>query len=62
MSYNIKSASMKKYFGIENFQLYLNGNNLLTFTSFDDRLDPEAASTSVYPLTKRYNLGFRISF
>lgn len=48
--------------GIAGCQLYLNGNNLFTITNYDHRIDPESANESAYPLTKRYNVGFRLKF
>jgi TonB-linked SusC/RagA family outer membrane protein len=49
-------------FGISKLQIYANGNNLLTFTGFDKRADPEVNNASLYPLVKRYNFGIRLAF
>lgn len=62
VSYNIKSGALKKYAGISNIQVYVNGNNLFTLTSFDNRIDPESGGSGKYPLTRRYNMGFRLTF
>lgn len=51
-----------KNMGISKLQIYANGNNLLTFTKYFKIIDPEQSGAFVYPLIKRYNLGFRISF
>lgn len=61
LSYELKKTMLKKV-GIKTMQIYLNGNNLLTFTNFNKQLDPEGNSISLYPLVKRYNIGTRISF
>ncbi len=61
IAYSIDKRVLKG-FGIDRCQLYLNGNNLFTLTNFDHRIDPESASETDYPLTKRYNIGFRVAF
>ncbi|KJF45345.1 SusC/RagA family TonB-linked outer membrane protein [Draconibacterium sediminis] len=61
ISYKFKKSFIQK-FGFENFELYCNGNNLITWTKLDKRLDPETRNTSVYPIVRRYNLGVRASF
>ena len=61
MSYNLKGKNLTKM-GVNGCTVFLSGNNLLTFTNFDHRVDPESASTQSYPLVKRYNLGFRLNF
>ena len=43
-------------------KIYVNGNNLFTITSFDNRIDPESGGSGSYPLTRRYNMGFRLTF
>jgi TonB-linked SusC/RagA family outer membrane protein len=62
MGYNFKSDFLKKM-GISNFRAFLNGTNLITISKLDIT-DPESrtGSDSVYPLTKLYNLGFRVNF
>ena len=61
VSYNITERFIKK-FGLTGCQLYLNGNNLFTFTGFDHRIDPESDNAGAYPLVRRYNIGFRMKF
>lgn len=61
VSYDIDKKLLKSI-GVEGCQVYLNGNNLFTITSFDKRIDPESADEGAYPLTKRYNIGFRLRF
>ena len=55
-------ALLVKGLGVSKFQIYANGNNVLTFTELDARMDPETKNSQVYPLVKRYNLGFRLTF
>jgi TonB-linked SusC/RagA family outer membrane protein len=64
---NIEAAytfdqSLTGKIGMSKFQIYVNANNLLTFTGFNKYIDPESNSTSLYPLVRRYNIGLRIGF
>jgi TonB-linked SusC/RagA family outer membrane protein len=61
ISYSFQKSILNRL-RMSKLQLYINGNNLLTFTSLDKMLDPEATSLSVYPMTKRYNIGVRATF
>ncbi|MFY0628358.1 MAG: TonB-dependent receptor [Reichenbachiella sp.] len=47
---------------LSNFEVYVNGNNLWTWTDLPDAFDPEAKNLEVYPISRRYNIGFRMSF
>lgn len=47
---------------ISRLQVYVNGNNLFTFSGVDKRRDPETSGNDVYPLIKRYNTGLRLTF
>jgi TonB-linked SusC/RagA family outer membrane protein len=60
IAYNIDGNFLKK-FGATGGSLFVNGNNLYTWTDFDSRIDPEGGTNS-YPITKRYNFGFRLQF
>lgn len=62
LSYDIKSKLLSNLVGVDNCQIYVNGNNLFTITSFDKRVDPESGGSGSYPLTRRYNMGFRLTF
>ena len=62
LSYDIKAEVLRRFVGINNMQVYVNGNNLFTITSFDNRIDPESGGSGSYPLTRRYNMGFRLTF
>ncbi|MDR0573294.1 MAG: TonB-dependent receptor [Tannerella sp.] len=49
--------------GIKSCRIYLNGNNLLTFTKFPLKtIDPEQASAGDFPIQKMYNLGVNVVF
>lgn len=61
IAYRIPTSYLKRI-GISGLQVYANGTNLLTFTDLDERIDPETSSAGVYPLVRRFNLGFRVSF
>lgn len=66
IGYTFKGKSIRDM-GVNNFRLYLNGSNLITWTDVID-LDPEAPSRSgnaeinTYPLQKVYNVGISINF
>lgn len=61
VNYKLNLNYLKRV-GIQNFMVYVNGNNLLTWSYLDDRIDPETRGTSTYPIVRRYNLGLRASF
>ncbi|MBP6410498.1 MAG: SusC/RagA family TonB-linked outer membrane protein [Pseudarcicella sp.] len=60
LNYDFSENQLKK-FGVKNMNLFLTGNNLLTLTKFDERLDPEGDASS-YPLIARYSIGCRLEF
>jgi TonB-linked SusC/RagA family outer membrane protein len=62
VGYNFSGAFLSR-FGISNLRAFLNGYNLITFDSLDIT-DPESRTgdRSAYPLTKVYNLGFKLNF
>ncbi len=47
---------------ISGCSLYVNGNNLFTFTNVDKRIDPESSGIGTYPIVKTYTFGARLSF
>lgn len=54
---------LKEKIGLfDSFEVYVNGNNLATWSDLPDAFDPEQKQLLVYPLTKRYNFGVRLSF
>jgi hypothetical protein len=49
--------------GANNVRVYVNGNNLLTFTKMDAKyMDPEQDDPSRFPLAKMVNFGVNIVF
>ncbi|MBK0382854.1 TonB-dependent receptor [Pedobacter sp. SD-b] len=61
ISYRLQSTKLKN-FGVKSLQFYANGNNLITFTKLDNRIDPETQGSKVYPIVRRFNLGLRANF
>jgi len=61
LSYDLNGSLLTKV-GMKNVQIYANANNLFTITKFNRQMDPEANSSGLYPLVRRYNIGTRISF
>jgi len=66
IGYQIKSAVLKKM-GISSCRLYVNANNLFTWSNMLPGIDPENATTGntntePYPLTRTINSGFNINF
>ncbi|AWW32693.1 TonB-dependent receptor [Echinicola strongylocentroti] len=61
VNYRLSQAFVKRL-GLKSFQVYANGNNLVTWTKLDKRIDPETTGTTTYPVVRRYNLGVRVSF
>ena len=43
-------------------QFYIKGNNLLTFSNVDNRVDPETGGADTYPIVRTYTVGTRITF
>lgn len=50
-----------KAIGCQRVQLYVSGNNLFTITKLPKQMDPESSSAGVYPMVRRYNVGFRVN-
>ena len=46
---------------ISSLQVYVTGNNLLTFWGGDNRIDPEGNQTG-YPILRSVTSGIRLSF
>lgn len=61
VSYKLNSDLVEK-FGMSSFQVYANGNNLITWSKLDGQIDPESSGANTYPIVKRYNLGLRLTF
>lgn len=52
---------------LQNFRIYVSGENLLTLTSLSETMDPETAGIgkqggTVYPLSKTYSFGLSVNF
>lgn len=47
---------------IQNFRIYVAGNNLFTISDLDKRLDPETSGQDQYPITKSYTVGLNFAF
>lgn len=61
IGYDLPKQLLRKIH-VSGCQVYVNANNLFTWTRADSRRDPETASSDVYPIVKRYNFGIRLSF
>lgn len=64
ISYNAPQSLLKKTGFFSNARIYLQGQNLFTFTKFTG-IDPESSSNvykAQYPMTRQYSLGLEISF
>ena len=56
-------AQWTKKVGVGNVRIYVNGNNLLTFTSMKTKyIDPEQEDPARFPLAKMVNLGINVTF
>jgi len=60
--YELPKNIAQSLLGMKKCQFYLSGNNLLTFTDFDNRIDPEQGTTNLYPIVRRFNAGIRVGF
>lgn len=61
MNYNIPKKILKSV-NINNCQFYINGNNILTLSKLDKRIDPETGGSGSYPIVRTYTTGVRVSF
>lgn len=62
LKYKVPKHLLNRIAFFDNIEFYVNGNNLYTWQSLPRAFDPEARKLEVYPITKRYNVGFRFSF
>jgi len=58
----VVSKKLLKKINITNLQLYANGNNLITWSNLDSRVDPETGGAGSYPIVRTITSGLRISF
>lgn len=61
LNYSIPKKILKKV-NIDKCQLYLNGNNILTWSNLDKRIDPETGGSGSYPIVRTYTTGLRVTF
>lgn len=65
IGYTFRNKGLQRI-GISSVRLYLNGNNLLTWSDLYQGEDPEfpngEANSEPYPVTRVYNLGFNVNF
>jgi TonB-linked SusC/RagA family outer membrane protein len=68
LGYTFRNQSWMKKIGIDNFRVYVNGHNLITWADdFVKPFDPEKIEGAysaglTYPLQKSYNMGINITF
>lgn len=62
ISYELPVKRFRYLKVFDRFQIYVNGNNLWTWTKVPPEVDPESRNLQVYPISRRYNVGTRISF
>ncbi len=66
ISYSFRGTDWAAQVGIDNFRIFLNGNNLLFWSNLpDDRETTHRDASAIdgaYPTTKRINLGIDITF
>ena len=60
LSYSFPKALLSRA-GIANLRVYASGENLFTFTSLPNGIDPETLSWS-YPLYRTVSLGLNLTF
>lgn len=61
LNYSFPKRLLKKV-NIDNCQVYLNGNNLITWADLDKRIDPETGGSGSYPIVRTITSGLRLSF
>lgn len=64
LSYSFPKRWMQKTNFLSNMRVYVQGQNLLTFTDFSG-LDPESSSNiyqAQYPMSRQYSFGLEVSF
>lgn len=60
LGYNLPKKWLKTV-GLKSLQVYVTGNNLLTWWGGDDRIDPEGEQAK-YPILRSFTSGVRVSF
>ena len=49
-------------FKIQRLRIFIQGENLLTFTPLIDSFDPETLNNLTYPINKKYSVGLNLTF
>jgi hypothetical protein len=68
VGYTFRNKTWMKSVGVDNFRIYANGHNLITWADdFVKPFDPEKIEGSysaglTYPLTRSFNMGINITF
>lgn len=61
LGYTIPQILLRKA-GISRLRIYLQGENLLTFTPLIDSFDPETINNMTYPISKKVAVGLNLTF
>lgn len=61
LGYTVPANIMRKA-GISRLRVYVQGENLLTFTPLIDAFDPELINNMLYPITKKVSVGLNLTF
>ena len=61
LGYTVPQAVLSKI-GISRLRIYLQGENLLTFTPLIDSYDPELIDNMSYPISKKVSVGLNLTF
>ena len=61
LGYSIPQTVLGKV-GISRLRVYVQGENLLTFTPLIDAFDPEIINNMTYPITKKVSVGLNLTF
>ncbi len=62
LKYNLADRTLDRMKYFSKVELYVNAQNLMTWTSLPESFDPESKTLISYPLSRTYNMGCRISF
>ena len=63
LRYEVPTNGALKNFGFDRLQVYVSGHNLTEWTKMHQTYDPEYLwETVMYPLSRTYTLGIRVTF
>ena len=60
LGYSLPKSWLSKV-GISKLRVYIQGENLLTFTKLHDAFDPETLDNMTYPITKKISVGLNLT-